>query len=133
MRILRLLLVAYGAASLLHHVHNAEFLKEYPSMPAWLSPAWIYAAWLAIAAVAVVGYFLVHCGFRLTGLVALAACGMLGLDGFSHYTLAPLSAHTFTMNLTIWLEVSTAALLLITVAGLLLSQRGSRLTRGSGC
>ena len=27
-------LLAYGAASLFHHIHNAEFLSEYPNMPA---------------------------------------------------------------------------------------------------
>jgi len=32
-------LAAYAAASLFHHVHNAEFLDQYPNMPAWLSPA----------------------------------------------------------------------------------------------
>jgi hypothetical protein len=28
-------LVACAAASLFHHVHNAEFLGEYPSRPVW--------------------------------------------------------------------------------------------------
>jgi hypothetical protein len=30
-------LLACAAASLLHHVHNAEFLQDYPNLPASLS------------------------------------------------------------------------------------------------
>ena len=36
---LPILLLAYAAASLFHHIHNAEYLTEYPGMPDWLSPA----------------------------------------------------------------------------------------------
>jgi hypothetical protein len=35
--ILLMLLLAYGAASLVHYVHNARFLTDYPNMPHWLS------------------------------------------------------------------------------------------------
>jgi hypothetical protein len=38
--------------------------------------------------------------------------GVLGLDGLGHYGLAPPSAHTSTMNLTIGLEVAAALALL---------------------
>jgi hypothetical protein len=40
--LLLIFLLAYGAASLFHHVHNAEFLNEYPNMPTWLSRAQVY-------------------------------------------------------------------------------------------
>jgi len=117
--VLLILLLAYGAASLFHHVHNAEFLDEYPNMPAWLSPAGVYAAWLGVTLVGFAGYLLFHRGLRFAGLLAIAVYGTLGLDGLAHYSLAPASAHTFMMNLTIWIEVATAAMLLIAVAGLL--------------
>lgn len=113
------LLLAYGAASLFHHVHNAEFLQQYPNMPAWLSPAQVYAAWLGVTLVGVVGYLLVRRGFQLAGLFVIAGYAALGFDGLGHYSVAPLSAHTMTMNLTIWLEVATALLLLVAVAGFL--------------
>lgn len=114
-----ILLLAYGAASLLHHVHNAEFLDQYPKLPAWLAPTGVYAAWLGVTLVGVAGYLLFRRGLRIAGLLVIAVYGMLGFDGFAHYSLAPVSAHTFMMNLTIWLEAATAAMLLIAVAGLL--------------
>jgi hypothetical protein len=108
-------LLAYAAASLLHHVHNAEFLHEYPSMPAWLTPAGVYAAWLAVSLVGLAGYALFRWKYRLAGLVLLGIYGALGLYGLAHYTVAPLSAHTLTMHLTIGAEAITAAMLMIAV------------------
>ena len=113
---LTILLLAYAAVSLIHHVHNAEFLNEYPNMPASLSPARVYAAWFATTAVGLIGYLLVRRGHQLAGLFALTVYGVLGLGGLGHYALAPLSAHTIAMNVTIWLEVGTALLLLAAVA-----------------
>jgi hypothetical protein len=125
-RTLLILLLAYGAASLVHYVHNAEFLLQYPNMPAWLSPAQVYAAWIGVTLVGVVGYLLVRRGYQLAGLLVIAAYAALGFDGLGHYGLAPLSAHTVTMNLTIWLEVAAASLLLVAVAGFLAKQMRQR-------
>jgi hypothetical protein len=52
------LMIAYGVGSLVHFVHNAEFLAEYPNMPMWLSRADVYVAWLGITAIGVAGYVL---------------------------------------------------------------------------
>lgn len=123
--LLLILLVAHGAASLFHYGHNAEFLNEYPNMPAWLSRAQVYGAWLGVTSVGLVGYFLVRWRYRVAGLLVLTVYGLLGLDGLGHYAVAPPSAHTVTMNLTIWLEVATALLLLAAVARFVL-----RLSRG---
>lgn len=120
------LLLAYGAASLFHHVHNAEFLAEYPNMPAWLSRAQVYAAWLGVTAVGLAGYVLMRWRFQLAGLVALGVYGALGIYGLGHYVVAPLSAHTLAMNITIWLEVTAALLLLAAVASSMLRLCGGR-------
>lgn len=117
--LLMILLLAYTGASLFHYVHNAVFLDAYPNLPVWLSSARVYAAWLGVTAVGLVGYLLLRRGYRLTGLAVIAVYGALGLDGLAHYTRAPLSAHTFTMNLTIGLEATTGTLLLIAVAVLM--------------
>ncbi len=109
-------LLAYAAASLLHHVHNAEFLCEYPNMPAWLSQAQVYAAWAGVTSIGVTGYVLFQRGYRSAGLAVLGMYGAFGLDGLGHYTLAPLSVHTTAMNFTILLEVATGLLLLAAVA-----------------
>lgn len=118
--VLLILLLAYGAASLFHYAHNAELLNEYPNMPAWLSRARVYAAWLGVTAIGLVGYFLIRWRYQFTGLVVLGFYGVLGLDGLGHYAIAPVSAHTLTMNLTIWLEATTAVLLLTAVASFML-------------
>ena len=116
------LLLAYAAASLFHHVHNAEYLDAYPGMPGWLSPARVYAAWLGVTALGVSGYFVLRAGHALGGLILLAIYGALGLDGLGHYSLAPMSAHSLAMNLSILLEAMTASALLLAVAGLMVSR-----------
>jgi hypothetical protein len=107
------MVVAYAVCSLVHFTHNAEFLAEYPNMPAWLSRGGVYLAWLGLSAVGALGYFLVRGGYRVAGLFLLAAYGFLGLDSLGHYTLAPFAAHTAMMNATIAADVTAAALVLI--------------------
>src|SRR5450631_4128699 len=68
-----------GAGSLVHFVHNAEFLAEYPNMPAWLSRTDVYIAWLGITAIGVAGYVLAGHGYRLAGLLLVAVYATLGL------------------------------------------------------
>lgn len=103
-------------ATLFHHVHNAEFLDHYPNMPGWLSRTSVYAAWLGAALIGVAGFVLLQRGFRLLGLVLLIAYACYGLDGLAHYALAPMSAHSAAMNLSIWLEASAGLALLFAVA-----------------
>lgn len=104
--------LTYCCASLIHFVHNAQFLDQYPNMPAWLSRTKVYAAWLAITTVGAIGLVVVRSGFAPAGLVLIAVYAALGFDGLAHYWLAPISAHTRVMNLTIWFEVAAAAALL---------------------
>jgi hypothetical protein len=118
-------MLVYGAASLLHHVHNAVFLADYPNMPAWITPVYVCAAWLVVAAIGVVGFLLRRRGWRVAGLLAVGIYAAYGLDGLGHYGLAPVSAHTFTMNLTIWLEVGAALVLLMTVGRVAARELGS--------
>ena len=128
MRALLVLLLAYAGASLLHYAHNAEFLADYPNMPAWLSRTKVYAAWLAVTALGAIGYLLLRRGHPFAGLSVLGVYAALGFDGFGHYGLAPASAHSATMNLTIWAEAGTAGLLLIAVASLIAKRvRASRI------
>ena len=116
------LLAAYLAASLLHFAHNAEFLAEYPNMPAWLTRAQVYGTWLGISALGLAGCVLLRLGFRIAGLAVVALYAAIGFDGLAHYTRAPLSDHTAMMNGTIWLEALTAALLLAMCAVLLVKR-----------
>ena len=102
----------YCAASLAHFLHNAQFLRDYPNMPAWLSPLQVMGAWLAVTAVGVLGWLVTRSPWPLPGLLLIGAYAGLGFDGLAHYTLAPVSAHSLAMNLTIWSEVVAAALLM---------------------
>jgi hypothetical protein len=113
---LLLALLACMAATLFHHAHNAEFLDEYPNLPAWLSRASVYGAWLGATLIGAGGYALLRRGYRIAGLVLLGAYACYGLDGLAHYALAPMSAHTAAMNLSIWLEAAAGAGLLLAIA-----------------
>lgn len=106
------LLLMYGAASLVHFVHNAEYLAYYPNLPSWLSRGQIYAVWLGITAIGVVGYRFHLAGYRLVGLAVVAAYAALGFDGLLHYGRAPFGEHSAGMNFSILFEVAAAAVLL---------------------
>jgi hypothetical protein len=123
---LLIILLAYCAASLFHFAHNAVYIDDYPNLPAWITATGTYVAWCGITAIGVAGYLLLRRGYRLVGLAVIAVYGTFGLDGLAHYSLAPISAHTFTMNLSIWLEAITAVIVLIVVTGMMAGHARSR-------
>lgn len=118
-RALLSLVLVHAATSLVHFVHNAAYLADYPNMPAWISPAGIYGVWLAEVAVGALGV-LFMLRRRSMGLVLIALYAVFGLGGLDHYTLAPISAHTLAMNATIWLETATAIALIGCIGAVLL-------------
>ena len=110
---LEILLALYLGASLLHFMHNAEFVAAYPNLPEWITRSSVYLTWLGITAVGAAGYLLLRFKLRVVGLVLLCLYAVAGLDGLLHYTRAPIGAHTHAMNMTIWFEVVVAAALLL--------------------
>jgi hypothetical protein len=122
-----LLVAAYFATSLGHFAHNAEFICEYPNLPAWLTRAKVYAAWLAITAVGLVGFILIKYKLMPAGLLLVAVYAALGFDGLGHYAVAPMALHTLGANITILSEVAAAALLLPATVYLLVSRLLSHL------
>ena len=112
---LRAAVLLFAACSLVHFIHNAEFLAEYPGLPRTWTRLGIYGAFAAVTAVGCVGWLLLRRGPRLLGLSLLAVYAALGLDSLGHYVLAPMSAHTAAMNGTILLEVTAAGLLLFEI------------------
>jgi hypothetical protein len=130
-----LLLAVYAVASLVHFVHNAEFLREYPGLPASWSRGGVYLGWLAMTAVGGIGALLVYRAREWIGLLLLAMYAALGLDSLGHYVVAPLSAHSSMMNATILLEVGAAALVLLEVTrrlfGLMTRRRATDSSRRS--
>lgn len=121
-KLLFALTAVYFLASLGHFSHNAEFICEYPNLPAWLSRAKVYAAWAAITSVGGLGLFLIRKRLIAAGLVLIAVYAALGFDGLGHYSVAPMELHTFTANLTILSEVAAAAVLLVVALHLLAGQ-----------
>jgi len=118
-RALPVLLAAFVAASLIHFIHNAEFLADYPGLPQTWTLAGVYGAWVGMTMVGLSGWLVVRTGHELVGLVLIALYAVSGLDSLGHYVVAPLSAHTAAMNATILLDVSTAVLLLLESSRLL--------------
>ena len=115
-----ILLALYCCASLIHFIHNAEFANEYPNLPAWITRSNVYFAWLAITAVGVTGLLAIGLKQRIFGLLLLTIYALLGFAGLDHYFLAPVSAHTFSTNITILFEVMSAAVLLMLLVSFLL-------------
>lgn len=115
-RLLEGSMLAYWCASLLHFAHNGVFADDYPNLPDAITVPVIIASWLGITAIGVIGYLVLRAGRELTGLAVIAAYAAFGFDGFAHYTLAAMAAHTFAMNVTIWGEAIAAAVLLGVVA-----------------
>lgn len=114
-RVLLVLLLFYAAASLVHFVHNAEYLGAYPNLPESWSRAGVYLGWLVLSTVGLSGWCFVQGGYRRSGFLLLGVYALLGLDSLGHYVLASPSAHTLGMNATILLEVSAAALVFVEV------------------
>jgi len=119
------LLGLYGAASLVHFAHNAEYLALYPHLPPSWSRADVYLAWCTVTALGLAGFVLYRRGSPRAGLALLGAYAALGFAGLLHYTRAPLAHHTRAMNLTIWAEVASAALLGVHVLVLAMRRRST--------
>lgn len=116
------LTAAYFFTSLGHFSHNAEFICEYPNLPAWLTRAQVYAVWAAITSVGSLGFLLIRKQYMAGGLLLVAIYAALGFDGLGHYALAPLGQHTLAANATILSEVAAAAVLLPVTLYLLAAQ-----------
>ena len=107
-RRLTVLLIGYAVASLVHFVHNAEFLTEYPNLPASWTRTGVYLAWGGLSAVGLAGWLMVSRGYQRVGRALVCAYALLGIDSLGHYAVAPFSAHTSAMNATILMEVGMA-------------------------
>ncbi len=106
-------IVLYATASLVHFIHNAEFLAQYPNLPSSWTRMKVYLAWLGITAIGALGLWLLQRGFTKLGLLTLAVYALF--DSLGHYVVAAFSSHTAAMNFTILFEVGAATSLLVEV------------------
>jgi hypothetical protein len=111
-RSLLIVLLIFGAASLVHFIHNAELIRDYPGLPPSWTRSGVYVAWFGMTAVGACGWSLLSYGHEVAGLLVLESYALLGLDSLGHYAVAPFSAHSTMMNVTILMEVATAAFVL---------------------
>ncbi len=102
------LILLYGVASLLHFVHNAEYLADYPNLPASWTRADVYIAWLAMTTFGLSGWLLLIRGYPRTRLALLVVYSAVGLESLGHYLRAGMHAHTLAMNVSILAEVTAA-------------------------
>lgn len=121
--ILPWLFALYAGMTLLHFAHNAEYLAQYPNLPASWSRGEVYGAWCGVMALGLVGYGLYAFGHRVVGLTILAVYAVFGFGGLLHYTRAPMAHHATMMNVTIWAEAAAGTLLLVNVISLLRRRR----------
>ena len=119
------LFAVYSLASLIHFVHNAEFIAIYPNMPQWITRETVYLAWLGIGSLGLAGLLLWRFKWFALGMLCIGAYGAIGIDGLVHYTLALCGEHTLATNATIWFEVITGFALLM-ASGLWLGRWLSR-------
>jgi len=117
-RMMPWLLALYASASLLHFTHNAEYLAQYPNLPASWTRADVYLAWCGVTSAGLLGYVLYRTRYPRLGLTVLAVYGGLGFAGLLHYTRASIAHHSAVMNFTIWAEVAAATVFLINVASI---------------
>ncbi|REJ74049.1 MAG: hypothetical protein DWQ36_09205 [Acidobacteria bacterium] len=106
------------AASLVHFVHNAEWIADYPGLPESWTRTGVYTAWIGMTLVGVVGWCWLALRFSRLGLSLMAVHALLGITSLGHYALAPVAAHTASMHLTILLEVGAACVVLYRVCRL---------------
>jgi hypothetical protein len=117
--VLTALVLLYAIASIVHFIHNAEFLSAYPGLPRNWTRSGVYLAWAAMTVLGFTALLLVVRGVLVLGLVLVLVYAALGFDSLGHYVVAPFSAHTAMMNFTILLEVGCASLLFVAGATLL--------------
>jgi hypothetical protein len=108
---LEVLLLTYWVASFLHFIQDAEYARVYP-LSGWDSIPVVYITWIAISAFGLLGYLIHRSPLQWVGQVVLCLYAVVGMDALFHYTRAPFSAYSRAMNITIWLEVVVAGILL---------------------
>ena len=121
-RLLAILSLLYFLASLVHFIHNAEFIALYPGLPESWTRVGVYLAWMGLTAVGVSGWIFLKKGFHITGLILLLVYAMLGIDSLGHYVVASMGEHTLAMNVTILLEVIAAGLVFFEALRLLIKR-----------
>lgn len=114
-------ITVYCSVCLYLFMRNMVFIDEYPNMPDWISTIGVTIAWIGITCIGLVCWLLILRDKRFIGLIAIVGYGALSFNGLGHYSLEPVSAHTYIVNLAIWIEVITVWVVLLIVTGFIVS------------
>jgi membrane-bound acyltransferase YfiQ involved in biofilm formation len=103
-------------------MHSTVFIDEYANTAGWISAVGVTIAWIGITCILLVCCLLILRDKRYIGLIAVAAFGAFSFDGLGHYSLQPVSAHASIINITVWIEVVTAWIVLLIITGLIVKK-----------
>lgn len=112
------IIILYCSASLFHFMHNAIYIDEYPDLSGGVSAIGVSIAWIGFTCIGLVSYVLIHRDKRFIVPILLVAYGALEFDGMGHYSLEPISSHTYMLNVAIWFEAIAALVSLVILTGL---------------
>lgn len=115
-RRLTVLMLTFAIASLIHFIHNAEFVSDYPGLPKNWTTNGVYGAWVAMTLFGTFALVLSRTKHQAIGLALVIIYAICGLDSLGHYWVAPFSAHTTMMNVSILIEVFCAFVLALFAA-----------------
>lgn len=111
-RVLRWLLLATVASSILHYADNLIFFEHYPEPP-WINRRLIDVFWWVMTPLAWIGYRLVRRGAHRAGtatVLVYAACNLLTLG---HYRYAPIHDISLRIHAFILIEAALAVVLIV--------------------
>lgn len=110
LRILRWLLIANVAASILHYVDNVLFFAQYPE-PWWIDTHRVDAFWFAMTPLAWLGYRLMRRERTRAGAITLYLYAAAGALVLGHYKYAPWCGIATRIHVFILLEAAAAFVL----------------------
>ena len=127
-RVVRLVLGAAIASTLVHYTDNFVNIDDYPQ-PHWINHAVIPSAWVILTAVGLAGYALFRRGSYTAAGLCFLVYSYTGLSSLAHYSFGPMSEFTTKMHAGIWLDGATGAAVLVVALWLLI---GGRRRYGAG-
>lgn len=108
--VLKWLVLATVAGSILHYADNLLFFEQYPE-PAWIDRSIIDAFWILMTPLAWIGYRLIQHGSHHAGTFVLLIYAVCNLLTLGHYLYAPMHEISMRIHVLILFEAVLAGLL----------------------
>lgn len=118
---LLLAITIYCAVCLYLFMSNMVFIDEHPNTSDWISTIGVTIAWIGLTCIGLVSWLLILRDKRFIGVIAIILFSVFNFGSAGHYSLEPVSSHTYISNIAIWLQVVTAWIVLIIITGFFVS------------